>query len=377
MTRTDRLWFAGVAVALGIWIPIAVSLAIRHESKALMDRVIEKAEDVGRAFDDTPPGPEADRPKMSGVAFTSVGDVVTFEISDPIIIDRDSGERLLLVAVTVENTTPKRKLDDLVFRSALKDNWGNNYNETIAWLEGRPTFDGNLLPGENSIGVLMFEPPMDGFEYLDLDLSIGPDPGLFSFSFDAIDTAHVRIPQSAIITMDEEAWLLHRGVEQPATEASPPPTVTLPYEIEFPKFTFTIERVFRRVSGSDEVLVVAHKTINTTQNEILDTLVVVSIKDNWGNDYERASGWNSLDGEPRSTPRMRPGQSSSDWDKYETPLEGYSSLTIAYRIIDRDNWSLYYGQGEVVIDAAQSNRLSPDRAGTDAGGKTQTEEQPK
>ena len=44
--------------------------------------------------------------------------------------------------------------------------------------------------------------------------------------------------------------------------------------------------------------------------DVKDTVVVVSVKDNWGNDYERASGWNSLDGEPRSTPRMRPGQSS-------------------------------------------------------------------
>lgn len=348
---------------LAVWIPAAVSLAIRHESNALIARLNEKVEDVGQALSGNPPGPDADRPVMSGVSHATVGDVVTIEVSDPIIIERENGERLFVIAATVANTTPNRKLDDLVFRSALTDNWGNNYNSTFVWIKGRPEFNGDLLPGERSTDVLMLEPPMPGFEYLDLDLSVGPNPGLISFTFDAIETAHVRIPRAAIATMGDEAWIAHRGFGNTGAELAsaiqiaeapaPPPVVTPPYEIVFPECTLRVERCFLRVFGSETLLVVSHTIKNTTQHGILELYVVTSVRDNWGNDYPMNSGWWTDNERPHRTGRIRPGQLSAEWDLHEAPIEGFSSVELSVRVIGSKNLKMEYGKTKIVIDASQ------------------------
>ena len=94
-----------------------------------------------------------------------------------------SKDTLLSIGLELTNTSRTRKLDyrswagrDISFHrdyATVKDNFGNTYRRTgfgsMDKIEGQ-TSSASLYPGKSVTDVLVFEPPLEGVEHLDLEL---------------------------------------------------------------------------------------------------------------------------------------------------------------------------------------------------------------
>ncbi len=157
---------------------------------------------------------EADEPKVhSADKPLVVGDVeiritsVTVGVVPLTRIDGSLGESAkshLSIKIEVKNLSTNRKIRYESFagpafspyadRASLRDNFGNSYNavgfKSLAVPVGRTERE-SIYPGKSIADVLLFEPPVDGIKFLDLELPLS--------LVEASGDARVRIPMSTLI----------------------------------------------------------------------------------------------------------------------------------------------------------------------------------